>query len=77
MTKCPHAAEGMQFVNIDNLIDFTDLENFRTKMSQAINKNLEVRGEILEARMTSFNEKEIRKNRHLIERTSSQNLRDA
>ena len=77
MTKLPHAPAGMQFVNIDNLIDFTDLENFRDKMMTAINKNLDVRSDLQEKRIMSFNEKEINKNKQLIEKTTAANMEDA
>jgi len=36
MPYWPHAAKGMQFVNIDSLVDLYDLEDFKKQYSEEI-----------------------------------------
>ena len=46
-------------------------------MMTAINKNLDVCSDLQEKRIMSFNEKEINKNKQLIEKTTAANMEDA
>ena len=37
MTRTPHAAKGMQFVNVDHLMDLKDMKDFEKRISEALN----------------------------------------
>ena len=43
MLKTPHAAKGMQFVNIDALVDMNDLEAFKKSFIDRVEDDIDKR----------------------------------